>query len=339
MLTAIRKVLGGLRIGAMSMLLALALHGSGRAQTADALPSWNDGPAKARIVAFVRAVSNEKDKDYVPPAERIAVFDNDGTLWGEHPMYYQLAFALDRVKQLAPKHPEWNQREPFRSALAGDLEGVAATGEKGLVELIAASHAGITTEEFEAIVRDWLSSARHPTLGRAYTAMVYQPMLELLAYLRANGFKTFIVSGGGVEFLRVFAEKVYGVPPEQVVGSSIKVKYESDAEKPKMQRLPEIDFIDDKAGKPVGIHYHIGRRPIAAFGNSDGDFEMLEWTTTGSGARLGVIVRHDDAEREFAYDRDSHIGRLARALDAAPKRGWTVVSMKADWARIHPPLR
>jgi phosphoglycolate phosphatase-like HAD superfamily hydrolase len=327
-----------LRIVALSILL-LAANGRAHAQKPDPLPSWNDGAAKTRIVAFVRAVTDEKGKDYVPPAERIAVFDNDGTLWGEQPMYYQLAFALDRVKQLAPQHPEWSQREPFKSALAGDMKGVAATGEKGLLELVAASHAGNTTEEFETIVRTWLTEARHPTLGRAYTSMVYQPMLELLAYLRANGFKTFIVSGGGIEFLRVFAEQVYGVPPEQVIGSSIKVKYESDPKTPKLQRLPELNFIDDKAGKPVAIHYHIGRRPIAAFGNSDGDFEMLEWTTTGPGARLGVIIHHDDAEHEYAYDRDSHIGRLARALDAAPKRGWTVVSMKNDWARVYPPLR
>jgi phosphoglycolate phosphatase-like HAD superfamily hydrolase len=324
---------------AASAFLLLALHGSAHAQAARALPSWNDGAARSQILAFVRAVTDEKGKDYVAPAERIAVFDNDGTLWGEQPMYYQLVFALDRVKQLAPKHPEWNDREPFTSALAGDLKGVAATGEKGLLELIAASHAGNTTEEFATIVRRWLTEARHPTLGRAYTTMVYQPMLELLAYLRANGFKTFIVSGGGVEFLRVFAEQVYGVPPEQVVGSSIQVKYESDAKSPKLQRLPELNFIDDKAGKPVGIHYHIGRRPIAAFGNSDGDFEMLEWTTTGPGRRLGLIVHHDDAEREYAYDRESHVGRLARALEAAPQRGWTVVSVKNDWARVYPPLR
>jgi len=320
------------------MLAVLAFHGSAQAQKSDPLPSWKDGAAKVRIMAFVGAVTDEKNKDFVPIPERIAVFDNDGTLWGEQPMYYQLAFALDRVKELAPKHPEWNDQEPFKSVLAGDMKGVAASGEKGLLELVAASHAGMTTDEFETIVRKWLTDARHPTLGRAYTTMIYQPMLELLAYLRANGFKTFIVSGGGIEFLRVFSEQVYGVPPEQVVGSSIVVKYESDAKAPKLDRLPQINFIDDKAGKPVGIHYHIGRRPIAAFGNSDGDFEMLEWTTTGPGLRLGMIVHHDDAEREYDYDRDSTFGRLARALDAASKRGWTVVSMKDDWERIYPPL-
>jgi phosphoglycolate phosphatase-like HAD superfamily hydrolase len=327
------------RIIALSIFSVLASYGSAHAQKTDPLPSWKDGAAKVRIMAFVHAVTDTKNKDFVPPAERIAVFDNDGTLWGEQPMYYQLAFALDRVKELAPKHPEWNDREPFKSVLAGDMKGVAATGEKGLVELVAASHAGMTTDEFETIVRKWLTDARHPALGRAYTTMVYQPMLELLAYLRANGFKTFIVSGGGIEFLRVFSEQVYGVPPEQVVGSSIVVKYESDAKAPKLDRLPQINFIDDKAGKPVGIHYHIGRRPIAAFGNSDGDFEMLEWTTTAPGLRLGVIVHHDDAEREYAYDRESTFGRLARGLDAAPKRGWTVVSVKDDWERIYPPLR
>jgi len=326
-------------IAAAAPFLLVALSSAARAETAGPLPSWRDGAAKSRIVAFVRAVTDEKGKEYVAPAERIAVFDNDGTLWGEQPMYYQLAFALDRVKQLAPSHPEWNEREPFKSALAGDLKGVAATGEKGLLELVAASHTGNTTVEFEAIVREWMAGARHPVLGRAYPTMVYQPMLELLDYLRANGFKTFIVSGGGIEFLRVFAESLYGVPPEQVIGSSVVVKYESDAKAPKLERLPEVNFIDDKAGKPVGIHYHIGRRPIAAFGNSDGDFEMLEWTTTGAGARLGVLIHHDDAEREYAYDRESHVGKLARGLDAAPKRGWTVVSMKGDWERIYPPLR
>jgi phosphoglycolate phosphatase-like HAD superfamily hydrolase len=333
-----RVSLVALRVGALSMLLALAPQGSASAQGGDGLPSWNDGAAKRRIMAFVGAVTDERGKDFVPLAERIAVFDNDGTLWGEQPMYFQLAFALDRVKQLAPKHPEWKEREPFKSALAGDMKGVAASGEKGLLELVAASHTGNTTEEFEAIVQAWLTEARHPTLGRPYTSLVYQPMLELLAYLRANGFKTFIVSGGGIEFLRAFAENVYGVPPEQVVGSNIKVKYESDAKKPALQRLPEINFIDDKAGKPVGIHYQIGRRPILAFGNSDGDFEMLEWTTTGPGARLGLIVHHDDAKREYAYDRDSHVGRLARALDEAPARGWAVVSMRGDWARVFAPL-
>ncbi len=303
------------------------------AQT-DPLPSWNDGPAKTTIVAFVARVTKAGSPEFVPVAERVAVFDNDGTLWSEQPMYVQLAFALDRVKTLAAQHPDWQEREPFASILKGDVKNVFASGEHAMLEIVAATHAGMTTEEFERIVKDWLATAKHPTTRKPYTEMVYQPMLELLAYLRANGFKTFIVSGGGVEFMRPWAEKVYGVPPEQVIGSSIKTKFELRDGKPVLLRLPELNFIDDKAGKPVGIHSHIGRRPIAAFGNSDGDFEMLEWTTSAPGPRLGLIVHHDDAEREVAYDRKSPFGRLDRGLDEAPKRGWTVVSMKTDWARI-----
>jgi phosphoserine phosphatase len=303
---------------------------------ADTLPSWQDGAARRAIVDFVAATTTPTSPSFVPPAERIAVFDNDGTLWGEQPYYYQLAFALDRVRALAPDHPEWREQQPFKAALAGDLEAVLAGGNEALLELIMATHAGLTTEEFAGIVRDWLATARHPRTGRPYTAMVYQPMLELLAYLRANGFKTFIVSGGGIEFLRVFAEEVYGVPPEQVVGSSIRTTYEPVDGKPALVRQPKVNFIDDKAGKPVGIQQHIGRRPVLAAGNSDGDFEMLEWTTAGPGARLGLLVRHDDAEREFAYDRASAIGRLDRALDAAPGRGWLVVSMQNDWRTVYP---
>ena len=273
---------------------------------------------------------------FVPPAERIAVFDNDGTLWGEQPLYVQLAFALDRVKALAPAHPEWKDREPFASLLKGDVKGALAGGEHAIAEIVMATHAGMTTDGFDAIVRDWIATARHPKTGRPYTEMVYQPMLELLAYLRANGFRTFIVSGGGVEFMRPWTERVYGIPPEQVLGSSIRTRYEVQAGRPVIARLPEIDFIDDKAGKPVGIHKFIGRRPVLAFGNSDGDFEMLEWTTSGSGPRLGLILHHDDSAREWAYDRESSIGRLARGLDEAPKRGWRIVSMKDDWKRIYP---
>ena len=306
------------------------------AQAADPLPSWNDGTAKGRIVAFVQAVTDAAGKDRVAPADRVAVFDNDGTLWSEQPMYVQLAFALDRVKALAPQHPEWKDQQPFKAALEGDTKALAQSGEHGLLELVMATHAGNTTEEFAAIVKNWLATARHPKTGRRYTEMVYQPMLELLAYLRGNGFKTFIVSGGGIEFMRPWAEQVYGVPPEQVIGSSIKTKYELRDGRPLLMRLPEINFIDDKAGKPVGINQHIGRRPITAFGNSDGDFQMLEWTTAGDGARLGVIVRHDDAEREYAYDRKSAIGRLDKGLDEAPQRGWVVVSMKNDWKEIFP---
>lgn len=309
------------------------------AQSTDPLPAWNDGPSKARIVAFVQAVTTQGGADYVAPADRIAVFDNDGTLWAEQPMYVQLAFIVDRVRALAPSRPEWATQQPFKGVLEGDLAAVAATGEKGLLELTMATHAGMSVDEFAALVRTWLQTARHPTTGRSYTELVYQPMLELLAYLRANGFKTYIVSGGGVEFVRVFSEQRYGVPPEQVIGSSIKTRYEVRDGRPVIVRLPEVDFIDDKAGKPVGIHKFIGKRPIAAFGNSDGDFEMLEYVTSAPGARLGLIVRHDDAEREWAYDRKSHVGRLDRALDEAAQRGWTITSMKREWKTIYPPAR
>jgi hypothetical protein len=307
------------------------------AQPTDPLPSWNDGAVRQAVVGFVVQVTTEGAAGFVPPAERIAVFDNDGTLWSEQPVYVQLAFALDRVKALAPQHPEWQTQEPFASLLKGDLGGALAGGEQAIAQIIMATHAGTTTEEFATIVKDWLATARHPVTGRPYTGMVYQPMLELLDYLRANGFKTFIVSGGGIEFMRPWTERVYGIPPEQVVGSSIRTKYELRDGQPVLVRLPELDFIDDKAGKPVGINQHIGRRPILAFGNSDGDFEMLEWTTSGEGPRLGVIVHHDDAGREYAYDRKSHIGRLDRGLDEAGRRGWVLVSMKDDWRAIYPP--
>jgi hypothetical protein len=305
------------------------------AQAADWLPSWKEGASKARIVEFVQSVTDPTSKQYVPPAERIAVFDNDGTLWTEQPMYFQLAFILDRVKALAPQHPEWRTQEPFKSVLAGDMAGVARAGEHGLLEMMAATHAGMTTDEFRSIVADWLATARHPRFKRPYAELTYAPMKELLAYLRANGFKTFIVSGGGVEFMRVFSEDVYGVPPEQVIGSSIHTKFEVRDGKPVIVRLPEIEFIDDKAGKPVGINRYIGRKPILAFGNSDGDFEMLEYTTRAPGPRLGLIVHHDDGEREYAYDRKSSIGRLERGLDEAAQRGWVVVSMKDDWRRVY----
>jgi len=321
-------------LSAVALTAAIAV--SSVAAAADALPSWKDGKAKQAIVQFVKQVTTKGGSKFVPLAERIAVFDNDGTLWGEQPMYFQAAFVLDRVKALAPKYPEWKEKEPFKSALAGDLKGVAAGGEKGLLELVAATHADTTSEEFEKAVKDWLAAAKHPRFNRPYTDLVYQPMLELLAFLRANGFKTYIVSGGGVEFIRAFSEKVYGVPPEQVVGSSIKVKYELRDGKPVIARLPEIDFIDDKAGKPVGIQKFIGRRPLMAFGNSDGDFEMLEWTTSGPGPRFGLLVHHDDAVREWAYDRESHVGRLKRGLDEGPQRGWVIASMKSDWRRVFP---
>ncbi len=303
---------------------------------ADPLPSWNDGPSKKAIVDFVGRATKEGGPDFVPVAQRIATFDNDGTLWAEQPIYFQLAFAFDRVKALAPAHPEWKEKQPFKGVIEGDMKAIAAAGERGLMEIIGATHSGTTTEEFEKIVQDWIASAKHPKTNRLYTDMVYQPMLELLAYLRANGFKTFIVSGGGVEFMRPWVERVYGIPPEQVVGSRAKVKYEVRNGVPVLLRLPEVDHIDDKAGKPVGINQVIGRRPVAAFGNSDGDFEMLEWTTSAPGLRFGFIVHHTDAEREWAYDRDSHIGRLARGLDEAPKRGWIVMDMKRDWKVIYP---
>lgn len=303
---------------------------------ADVLPSWNDGTTKQAIVEFVKRVTSKDSPDFVPGPERIATFDNDGCLWAEKPVYVQLAFALDRVKALAPQNPEWKNKEPFASLLKGDLKGVMAGGEHAIAEIVMASHAGMTSEEFEKIASDWIATAKHPQTGRLYKDMVYQPMLELLAYLRSNGFKTFIVSGGGIEFMRPWTEKTYGIPPEQVIGSSIKTKFEIRDGKPVLIRLPEINFIDDKAGKPVGIQMHIGRRPIAAFGNSDGDLQMLQWTTAGPGARFGMIVHHTDAEREWAYDRDSPIGRLDKALDEAKSKGWTIVDMKADWKVVFP---
>jgi len=323
------------RLFAVLVTLTLAVMASAASAQADPLPSWNDSAAKARIVALVQAVTEPGGKDYVPPADRIAVFDNDGTLWAEQPVYFQLAFAIDRAKALVAKNPDLAKRPALKAAAEGDIKALAATGEKGIAQLLAITHANMTSDEFALIVRDWTRTARHPTLKRPYTQLTYAPMRELLDYLRASGFKTYIVSGGGVEFLRVIAEELYGVPPEQVVGSTIKTKYEVRNGTPVIVRLPEIDFVDDKAGKPVGIHKFIGKRPIAAFGNSDGDFEMLEWTTSAPGARLGVLVHHDDAEREFAYGRTSHIGRLARGLDEAPKRGWTVVSIKKDWKSVY----
>jgi phosphoglycolate phosphatase-like HAD superfamily hydrolase len=302
----------------------------------DPLPSWNDGAARQSVVDFVSRVTDPAGPDFVPGPERIAVFDNDGTLWAEQPIYFQLLFAIDRVKALAPDHPEWKTQQPFQAVLEDDKEALTAAGMHGLIELLMATHAGMTTAEFESIAKDWLATARHPTTGSLYTEMVYQPMLELLEFLRANGFKTYIVSGGGIEFMRPWTEAVYGIPPEQVVGSSIKTVFEVRDGEPVLVRLPEMNFIDDKEGKPVGINSHIGRRPIAAFGNSDGDFQMLEWTTAGDGARLGVLIHHTDSEREWAYDRESHIGRLDRGLDEADARGWVVVDMKNDWRTIFP---
>lgn len=304
------------------------------AQAADPLPSWSDGAAKQSILGFVTKVAQEGSSEFVPPAERIAVFDNDGTLWAEQPFYFQGFFVLDRINALAPGHPEWSTREPFASVLRGDSKAALAGGERSIVSLVMASHAGNTTDEFAKIVGDWISTARHPQTKRLFTEMVYQPMLELLAYLRANGFKTYIVSGGGIEFLRPWSERVYGVPPEQVVGSSIKTEFETRGGRPVLVRRPDVHFIDDGPGKPVGIQTHIGRRPIAAFGNSDGDLEMLEWTAAGAGPRFCLYVHHTDAEREWAYDRDSVVGRLDKGLDEARAKGWTVVDMKTDWKRV-----
>jgi hypothetical protein len=319
---------------ALSMLLPVPAKA--RRAASDPLSSWNDTESKKAILAFVDRVTRRGSPDFVPEEERIATFDNDGTLWAEQPMYFQLLFALDRVKTLAPRHPEWKEKEPFASLLRGDVKGVLAGGEPAVAEIVIATHTGMTNEEFEQIVGDWIARAKHPITGRLYTEMVYRPMLELVAYLRAKGFKTFIVSGGGIEFMRPWTERVYGIPPENVVGSSAKVKFEMRDDKPALMRLPEINFINDGPGKPVGINEHIGRRPIAAFGNSDGDLQMLQWTMAGSGLRFALIVHHTDAEREWAYDRDSSIGRLDKALDEAQAKGWTVVNMKSDWKTIFP---
>jgi hypothetical protein len=323
--------LNWVRIAAVA-LVAICWATAGHAQ--EPLPSWNDTAPKKAIMAFVARVTHQGSPDFVPPAARIATFDNDGTLWAEQPIYVQLAFAFDRVKLLAPQHPEWVRMEPFASLLKDDLKGALAGGEPAILQIVTVTHSGMTTDEFEQIVGDWIAAARHPKTGKLYTEMVYQPMLELLAYLRANGFKTFIVSGGGIDFMRVFADRVYGVPPEQVVGSSGKLNFELRDGKARLMKLPELNFNDDKVGKPVAIQMHIGRHPIAAFGNSDGDLQMLEWARQGSGVRFALVVHHTDAEREWAYDRKSSIGKLDKALDVAQAEGWTIVDMKNDWKRV-----
>jgi haloacid dehalogenase-like hydrolase len=310
-----------------------------QAATGDPLPSWNEGATKKAILSFVVRVTQKGGPDFVPVAERVATFDNDGTLWCEQPMYVQAMFTVDRIKALAPKHPEWKDKQPYKAVLDNDREALAKLGDQGFAELNAATHAGMTTDEFADIVRGWLKTARHPRFKRPYTELVYQPMLEVLAYLRKNDFKTFIVSGGGVDFMRLFTEEVYGVPPEQVVGSSLVTKFEERDGKFVLLRQPKVFFLDDGPGKPEGIHRHIGRRPVMAFGNSDGDLQMLQWTTGGAGPRFGLVVHHTDAEREYAYDRESDVGRLSKALDQAPKRGWAVVDMKKDWKVIYPPAR
>ncbi len=315
-----------------AFVLVLTLSHLAVAQPFDPLPSWNDGETKAAIIDFVNKVTQVGTPEFVPESERIATFDNDGTLWSEKPLYFQLLFSLDRVKELAPQHPEWTSKEPFASLLKGDVEAALKGGDAAILEVVLATQAGMTTEEFKKIVEEWIGTARHPKTHRLYTEMVYQPMLELLAYLRANGFKTFIVSGCGIDFMRPWTYKVYGVPPEQVVGSSLKTQFEMRDGKPVIVRLNEMGFIDDKAGKPVGINEHIGRRPIAAFGNSDGDLQMLQWTTAGQGQRFGLLVRHTDAEREYTYDKGAE-----KALQAAQANGWTVVDMKKDWKVVYPP--
>jgi len=324
-----------LQLAGATVAAPMLLDARLRAQAADPLSSWNAGPTKQAILDFVSKVTKEGSTDFVPPPERIAVFDNDGTLWSEQPMYFQLAFALDRVKALAPKHPAWKTTQPFKGILEHDMKAVAAAGEAGLMKVIGATHLGNTSEEFTAIVEQWITTARHPKTKKLYTEMVFQPMLEVLSYLRANGFKTFIVSGGGVEFMRPWTERVYGIPPEQVVGSRAKMRYELRGDEPVIVRLEGVDLVDDKAGKPIGIQQQIGRRPVMAFGNSDGDYEMLRWTTSAKGPRFGLIVHHTDADREWAYDRNSHIGTLAKALDEAPTRGWILADMKNDWKTIY----
>jgi len=321
---------------ALRSVFLAALAAARLAGAQDSLPSWNDGPAKQAIVEFVRKTTTAGSADFVAPEARIAVFDNDGTLWSEQPLYFQAQFALERVKVLAPQHPEWKAKQPFKSVLAGDVKGALATGQKGMAELLAATHAGMTTDEFAKTVSDWLATAQHPRWKRPYDRCIYQPMLELLGYLRLSGYQTFIVSGGGVEFMRVWAERAYGIPPQQVIGSSGKLKYELRGGTPVIVKLPQIDFVDDGPGKPVGIQKAIGRRPVLAFGNSDGDREMLEWTKAGDGARFAGIVHHTDAEREWAYDRKSPIGKLDKAWDEATQKGWTLVDMKSDWKLVYP---
>lgn len=305
-----------------------------RSMSGDSLPSWNDGASKRAITAFVASVTDPGGAHYVEPEERIAVFDNDGTLWAEQPMYFQLLFALDRVRAMAGDHPEWREQQPFKAILEDDRETLGSISEHDLVQMVMVTHAGMTTDEFATTVADWLATARHPRFDQPFTSLAYQPMLELLDYLRANGFKPFIVSGGGIDFMRVFAEEVYGIPPERVVGSSGVTQFELRDGEAVFVKMPEIEFVDDKAGKPVGINRFIGRRPIAAFGNSDGDLQMLQYTAASVGLALMALVHHDDAQREWAYDRDSSVGHLDKALDEARARGWTVISMKDDWRRV-----
>jgi phosphoglycolate phosphatase-like HAD superfamily hydrolase len=338
MTTTQRRTQHGLSSLQLTFVVIFAASICSAANAADPLPSWNGGAAKTAILDFVQAVTEKKSNDYVEPAERIAVFDNDGTLWVEYPMYTQALFAFDRVKELAPQHPEWKTEQPFKALLAGDMKTVGASGMKGMMQIVMATHSGMAAAEFDREVSQWLATTNQPKFKRLYTELVYQPQLELLTYLRANGFKTFIVSGGGMAFMRPITEEAYGIPPEQVVGSSVVAEFQVKDGKPVLVRMPKIDFINDKAGKPVGIYEHIGRRPILAFGNSDSDMQMIEYTMAGEGRRLGLFVHHTDADREYAYDRKSHVGTLDKALDQAKTKGWIIVDMKNDWNKIFPPM-
>jgi phosphoserine phosphatase len=334
-----KEVQGLIQAGFKYFLLtifAVSICSVASAVAHDALPSWNDGPAKIAIIEFVAAVTDEKGSDFVEPSKRIAVFDHDGTLWVEYPMYTQVLFAFERVKKLAPQHPEWKTKQPFKALLEGDMKTVGASGMKGLLEILMATHSGMTAAEFEKEASDWLATKQHPKFKRLYSESFYQPQVELLEYLRAHGFKTFIVSGGGIQFMRPVTEKNYGIPPEQVVGSSVVSKFQVKDGKPVLVRQPKIDFINDKAGKPVGIYEHIGRRPILAFGNSDSDMQMIEYTMAGEGRCLGLFVHHTDDKREYAYDRKSHVGTLDKALDQAGEKGWIIVDMKKDWKKVFP---
>jgi phosphoserine phosphatase len=320
----------------LKLLLALALSLPLLASAADVLPSWNDGPTKKNLVEFVEAVTTQGSKDYVKPEERIAVFDNDGTLWSEQPMYFQVLFALEEVKRMAPQHPQWKTEQPFKAVLENDHQALAASGMDGLMKIIGATHTGITTAAFMDNAKTWLSQARHPKTGKPYTEMIFQPMLEMLDYLRSQDFKTYIVSGGEVEFMRAFAEQVYGIPPEQVIGTTFATQFQLNGNDASILRLPKLAHNDDGPGKPESIQQVIGRRPILAFGNSDGDLQMLQWTAAGPGKSFMGLVHHTDAKREWAYDRQSNIGRLDKALDEANKRGWSVVDMSKEWKRIYP---
>ncbi len=324
-------------IGSCTKTLHADSSSNGSKVIVDPLPSWNVGKTKEAIISFVNKTTDKNNPGFIPVADRIACFDNDGTLWSEQPMYFQMAFVMDRVRALAPQHPEWKDTQPFKAAIEGDVKTALSGGEKAMVDLLIATHAGTTTEEFNSIVKDWIATARHPRFNQPYTEMVFQPMVELLAYLRSNGYKTYIVSGGGIDFMRPWTESVYGIPPEQVIGSSLKLKYEMRDDGPVVYRLPEVNFINDKAGKPVGIEQHIGRRPVFTAGNSDGDYEMLQWTSTATGyPRFGMLVHHTDEVREWAYDRTSHIGKLDKGLNDAPKYNWLIVDMKQDWKTIYP---